>query len=98
MELSVPPFPLRRLAPAALALAAFGLTGCNTVSSVAPGPSPRIAVVEEEAGSETNIGSLSEVAQRNPTDPSAFNTRGAAYAKAGRYNEAMTDFDRALQL
>src|SRR5687768_15722076 len=75
------------------------LAGCDTVSR-SVGPSAQIAVLEEESKETTsaNIGSLSEVIQRNPADPSAYNTRGAAYAKVGRYSDAIADFDRAVQI
>ena len=36
--------------------------------------------------------------QRNPNDPSAYNTRGAAYARVGSYSDAIADFTKAVQL
>ena len=59
-----------------------------------------MAVVEEDAegSSAVNIGALSEVVRSRPNDPTAYNTRGAAYARVGRYSEALGDFNRALQL
>ena len=45
-----------------------------------------------------NLGSLTEVIERNPSDPGAYNTRGAAYARLGRYSDAIADFNKAVQL
>jgi Tfp pilus assembly protein PilF len=64
---------------------------------------PRFAEVDDPNNANpnaatNNIGSLSEVISRNPNDATAYNTRGAAYARAGRYSEAMSDFNRAVQL
>src|SRR5919199_4187663 len=61
---------------------------------------PQVAVLEQESKETTsaNIGSLSEVIQRNPNDPSAYNTRGAAYAKVGQYGDAIADFNKAVQI
>ncbi|HKH33276.1 MAG TPA: tetratricopeptide repeat protein, partial [Beijerinckiaceae bacterium] len=87
----------RRLAPLGI-LASVMLAGCDTVGSVTR--SAGVAVVEEETkeASGANIGSLSEVIQRNPNDPSAFNTRGAAYARLARYGDAINDFNKAVQI
>ena len=70
----------RHFAPVALTLFALGLTACGTTGG---GTTQRIAVVEEDTQgtSRVNIASLTEVIDRNPGDPSAYNTRGAAYAR-----------------
>ena len=88
---------IRRFAPLSLTLVALGLSACSTVGS---GPAQRIAVVEEDTqGTSTvNISSLSDVIQRNPNDPAAYNTRGAAYARVGNYSSAMSDIGKAVQL
>src|SRR5689334_5631785 len=77
---------------------ALALAGCETISSVTS--SPRVAEVEDDAAGAqaVNIASLSDVVARNPNDPQAYNTRGAAYARVGRYREAIQDFDKAVQL
>ena len=74
---------IRRFAPFSLTLVALGLSACDTTSG---GSARRIAVVEEDTQgtSSVNISSLSDVIQRNPNDPGAYNTRGAAYARVGR--------------
>ena len=45
-----------------------------------------------------NIASLTEVVERRPNDSTAFNQRGIAYAKNGRYSEAIADFSHAVKL
>ena len=90
------PLPLKRLKPLGLLLAALGLSACDTVSR--SGPSVAVLEDDSQGTSKVNISSLSEVIQRNPSDPSAYNTRGAAYARVGRYSDAVSDFNRALQI
>src|SRR5215204_7191176 len=87
----------RRLAPAGV-LVGMALAGCNTVASV--DRTGGVAVVEEETkeASGANISSPSEVIQRNPSDPAAYNTRGAAYARLARYSDAINDFNKAVQV
>ncbi|HEU6442049.1 MAG TPA: tetratricopeptide repeat protein, partial [Microvirga sp.] len=89
---------VRRFAPLSLTLTALSLAACSTVGGGAP--TQRIAVVEEDTQgtSQVNIASLSDVIQRNPNDPGAYNTRGAAYARIGRYSDAIADFSKAIQL
>ncbi len=73
---------IRRIAP--LALVGLALAGCETVSRTAP-VAQSVAVVEDDTAgtSKVNVASLTEVIQRNPNDPSAYNTRGAAQARVG---------------
>ena len=47
---------------------------------------------------EQNISSLSSVIERNPNSPEAYNVRGSAYGRAGKYSEALRDFDRRSSL
>jgi tetratricopeptide (TPR) repeat protein len=86
-----------KLTPLGLVLATLALAGCETVSQSAY---PRVAVLEEDTQgtSKVNIASLSDVISRNPNDPGAYNTRGAAYARVGRYGDAIADFNKAVQL
>ena len=96
--LSVLPLPLKRLKPLGLLLADRSrLAALRHGEPVGP---CGIAVVEDDSQgtSNVNISSLTEVIQRNPSDPSAYNTRGAAYARVGRYGDAISDFNQALQL
>ena len=89
-----------KLGPLSLVLATLALAGCETMGRGAGSPQQRVAVLEEDTqGTSTvNIASLSEVIQRNPSDPGAYNTRGAAYARVGRYGDAISDFNKAVQI
>lgn len=71
---------------------ATALAGCDTVSM-----NSGAGIAEQTENTETasvNIGSLTEVINRNPNDPQAYNTRGAAYARIGRYSDAISDFQQ----
>src|SRR5690242_12606710 len=95
LETNVLASSIRRFAPLTLTLVALGLAGCETVGG---GVTRHIAVVEEDTQgtSKVNIASLTDVITRNPSDPSAYNTRGAAYARVGRYGDAIADFTKAV--
>jgi tetratricopeptide (TPR) repeat protein len=73
----------------------LALGACQSINTSSIGP--RIGTTPETA-SAANIESLTAVIQSNPRDPGAYNVRGTAYAQAGRYKEALQDFDTALQL
>ena len=62
--------PARGLAAVAALASAMALAACTT------GPSGEITSVDVAQGSDQNISSLTEVIQRNPTDPEAYNVRG----------------------
>ena len=82
-----------------LGLAAFVLLGsaaisaCTSTSAVTD-----LNTVDRAQASSENISSLTAVVNRNSQDPEAYNVRGSAYGKGGRYREALADFDRAIQL
>ena len=84
----------RRLGPALVMLAATALAGCQTAQV----DSQFATTIEAEQGSEQNIASLTNVIRSNPGDASAYNVRGSAFGRAGRYQEALRDFDRAIEL
>src|SRR5215472_13844141 len=85
--------PLRLPLGAALLLAAV-LGACSTL-----GPSGMPETEENRyATSPANIASLTEVVQRNPNDPQAYNMRGTIFGQAGRREEAIADFDKAISL
>ena len=65
------------------------LAGCQT------SPTGELAPIDVAQGSEQNIASLSSVIQRNPQDPEAFNVRGSAYGRGGRYQECFSILERA---
>ena len=50
------------------------------------------------AASPANIASLSGVVQSNPNDPQAYNMRGSVFGQAGRNDEALADFNKAISL
>jgi hypothetical protein len=72
---------LASAAPAAVcAVAALALAGCATLS----GPSASDNDTALYATSQSNLASLSEVIQKHPEDPQAYNMRGAVYGETGR--------------
>ena len=79
----------------ALVVLAAALAACSTLTK-------QTTSSEEEdtaySAAPANIASLSEVVQRNPTDPQAFNMRGTVLGRAGRYEEALADFNKAISL
>ena len=80
---------------AGLSLAtALALAGCSeTIGGLSP--AGHVAEVDADAGAQAsnagNIASLTEVIQRNPSDATAYNTRGVVYAKLGKYPNAIED-------
>ena len=68
------------------------LSACNTTNALNP------VEFDKAQGSSQNISSLTEVVNRNPRDANAYNVRGAAYGRAGRYSSAIDDFNTALRL
>ncbi len=82
----------------ATVLTALTLAGCDTVSRATATRQFAVVVADKSGATEVNIASLSDVIQRNPSDAAAYNTRGAAYARAGNYDSAIADFTKAIQL
>ena len=87
------------LARGAAALAVMALAGCETASGIRP-PGRGIAEIADTdpKAASANIDSLSEVIRRNPSSAEAYNTRGVAYARIGRFQEAVGDFTQALKI
>ena len=87
--------PLRTQVPrAALLVAALALGACGTTGSIG-------SVAEDADATQAtpaNIASLSEVIQRNPNDAQAYNMRGSVLGRAGRNQEALADFNRAIEI
>src|ERR1700709_1008009 len=83
-----------RVATAPVALVAFLLCGCSvnlgslSSSSEREGPA--------QLASQSNIASLTEAIKSNPNDPQAYNMRGSVLAQAGRTEEALADFNKAI--
>ena len=65
---------IRGFAPLSLALA-LALAGCETASRSASVPQVTVIEDDNQGTSAVNIASLTEVIQRNPSDPSAYNER-----------------------
>lgn len=84
---------------AASLMAALALAGCETAMGIRP-PGRGIAEISDTdpKAAATNIDSLTEVIKRNPSSAEAYNTRGAAYARVGRFSEATVDFTEAAKL
>jgi TPR repeat protein len=71
---------------------AIVLVACRTQLANVPVQS------DPEAGSATNIESLTAVIARDPNNPESYNVRGSAYGRAGQYREAIADFNQAIAL
>ena len=82
-----------------LALAA-PLAGCDSMTGLNSRHSPGFAETSsaDPKAVEANIDSLNRVVQSHPDDPEAYNTRGVAYAKIGRFDQAIGDFSQAIKL
>jgi len=80
-----------------IVLAALALSGCSiNLGSLTPSSSP-----EPEPArltSSNNIASLTETIKSNPNDPQAYNMRGSVLAQAGKPEEALADFNKAISL
>src|SRR5690606_27179277 len=79
---------------ACITMVALALAGCQT----ATGPLGEVAGVDAAQGSSENIASLTSVIQRSPNDAEAYNVRGTALGRGGRYKEALEDFDTAIRI
>src|SRR5690349_2373429 len=81
----------------AIALCALGaaLTGCQTMTG---GSQTSDAEEGRYAASPANIASLTTVIERNPSDPQAYNVRGSVLGEAGRPEDALADFNKAISL
>src|SRR6185437_2545512 len=77
-------------AMAAALLASFGLAGCESMSNVGShGTGVAELATESPQEASTNIASLTEVIKNHPNSAVAYNTRGVAYARIGRFQEAV---------
>src|ERR1700719_4820920 len=80
--------------PIALGFAAFALAGCTTLGNppAAENNDPAYATAAP------NLTSLSEVIEKHPNDPQAYNMRGSVFGEAGRNEQALADFNKAISL
>ena len=71
----------------------LALAGCSTLGSPpADSDNPLYTT------SQSNLTSLSEVIEKHPNDPQAYNIRGSVYGETGRNEQAIADFDKAIGL
>src|SRR6478736_196957 len=88
---------LRRRASAPIAVIAIALAGCSIpLESLTPSAGPREEPTQSTASA--NIASLSRSIRASPDDPVGYNMRGLALAQAGRTEQALDDFNRAIAL
>ena len=92
----IAPLLLDRLALAAVLATALALTGCATLGN--PPASDAGAGEGLLATSQANLTSLGEVIAKHPDDPQAYNMRGTVYGEAGRNDQALADFNKAIGL
>src|SRR4029077_5378436 len=89
----------KRTAPACVWLvastfAALALAGCASLGN--PPASPRDDALY--ANSQSNLVSLPEVVEKHPDAPQAYNMRGSVLGGAGRQEQALADFNKAISL
>ena len=77
-------------AAAALLTAALALAGCSTLGNPPAPDSPLYAP------RTSNLTSLDQVIAQHPDDPQAYNMRGTVYGEAGRNDQALADFNKAI--
>ena len=88
------------LANALVLAISLALTGCETATNIMGKQGTGVAEVANQSPQEAsaNLASLTDVIQRNPTSAEAYNTRGVAYAKIGKFQEAIADFNQSIKL
>src|SRR3984957_16803954 len=83
------------------ALAAIALT-VGACSETLGGLNTHVAELDAEPAAQAsnagNIASLTDVIQRNPSDATAYNTRGVVSAKLGKHSNAIEDFSPTTAL
>ncbi len=90
---------LRRAGAGVLLVALAALAGCTaTIGNIGGFDSSKSAATIRPCRASTNIASLTEVIERNPSDPQAYNMRGTVLGRAGRNEDALADFNKAITL
>ena len=75
------------------------LAGCESTSNaIKSGTGVAEVANQSPQEAQANIASLTDVVQRNPNSAEAYSTRGVAYAKIGKFNEAIADFSQAIKI
>src|SRR5260370_25730046 len=90
--------PVALTARAALLSGALALGACSTTLNLGGSTSSPAVDGGAQDASPANIASLTDVVTRNPNDAQAYNMRGSVLGRAGRNQEALGDFDRAISL
>ena len=83
---------LRKAGLALALLTMLGLAACQTETS------QQMYNVDPAQGSAENIGSLTAVINREPGNAEAYNVRGTAYGRGGKYRQALDDFNTAIKI
>ena len=75
------------------ALGLLALAACSGLSNLGA-PDNEAPIVP----SQSNLASLTEVIQKHPDDPQAYNMRGSVLADSGNAEAALADFNKAISL
>src|SRR5580698_1986879 len=84
---------MRRAAPGLVVFGTLALAGCALGNLSSPEKDDTAYTP-----SQSNLTSLTEVVQKHPDDPQAYNTRGSVLAETGRTEQALADFNKAISL
>ena len=71
------------------------LAGCASLGSP---PAAGQGRCRSTRTSQSNLTSLSEVIEKHPDDPQAYNMRGSVFGEAGQNDQALADFNKAISL
>ena len=71
------------------------LAGCTTSDDQSMSTT---LAIDSSVGSSANLNSLTDAINRDPQNAVNYNVRGSAFGQAGRYQEALADFNTAIQL
>src|ERR1700683_2457059 len=69
------------------------LAGCTSLGSLSPEKDDTTFTP-----SQSNLASLTEVIEKHPEDPQAYNMRGSVFAETGRTEQALADFNKEISL
>ena len=83
-----------------LLAASMSLAGCEAATNIMGKQGTGVAEVANQSPQEaaSNLASLTDVILRNPASAEAYNTRGVAYARIGKFQEAIADFSQSIKL
>src|SRR5258708_38257939 len=89
-----------RRASCSILLITIALSGCSiNLGSLTPASENEdTARPTSSVAASSSIAALTETIKNNPNDPQAYNTRGLALAQAGKLEDALADFNKAIGL